>query len=73
MNLLISRHFFSCVLFSCILLACFLWVVCFRLIDVGGADGQGDTGPARVPGAEQEDVSARSPVAGVHGQGEIAG
>lgn len=47
------------------LLACFaFWA------DVGGADGQGDERPARVPGAEQEDVPARPPVAGLHGQGE---
>lgn len=37
--------------------------------DVGGADGEGDKGSARVSGAEQEDVPARALVAGLHGQG----
>lgn len=55
------------------LLCCWSWVcgVFLSPTDVRGADGEGDEGPARVPGAEQEDVPARAPVAGVHGQGEL--
>lgn len=44
--------------------AAHVWVA-----DVGGTDGEGDKGSARVPGAEQEDVAARAPFAGLHGQG----